>query len=274
MIARSGIALCPNAEWAFQFERRMMSGEIMVMPCREVLQVRKKAIAEGSDFALISTDPGGPRLFDNGADRLAPRRSISKRTIDIFGALIGLVFFCPLMMILYALIRLDGGPALYSQMRVGANGKLFRCWKFRSMVTDAEARLQRLLETDAAARTEWEQEQKLSNDPRITTLGKFIRVTSLDELPQFVNVLKGEMSLIGPRPIIEDEIKRYGDYFFHYQACRPGITGAWQVSGRNDVSYDERVQLDRDYAVQWSLVRDIEILMKTFAIVALRTGAR
>jgi exopolysaccharide production protein ExoY len=154
-------------------------------------------------------------------------------------------------MLIAALVRRDGGPAVFGHRRIGADGRTFRCWKFRSMVPDADKVLERLLATDNAARAEWEREYKLQDDPRITPLGKVLRVTSLDELPQLINVIKGEMSLVGPRPIVSDEIKRYGAAFHDYRRCRPGITGKWQVSGRNEIDYGTRVQLDQDYARRW-----------------------
>jgi lipopolysaccharide/colanic/teichoic acid biosynthesis glycosyltransferase len=167
----------------------------------------------------------------------------------------------------------DRGPVFYKHQRIGQNGKPFYCVKFRSMRVDSAAVLAELLETDPVARAEWERDQKLSNDPRIHPVGQFLRKTSLDELPQFWNVLKGEMSIVGPRPIIADEAERYGMHFADYCAVRPGITGAWQVGGRNLVSYDERVALDVDYVRNATLLDDFRIVLKTFAVVLTQEGA-
>jgi lipopolysaccharide/colanic/teichoic acid biosynthesis glycosyltransferase len=142
------------------------------------------------------------------------------------------------------------------------------------MVVNSQEALQKYLETFPQARAEWEASQKLHNDPRITPLGRFLRVTSLDELPQLINVIRGDMSLVGPRPIVEDEVVRYAEHIDHYAAVRPGITGLWQVSGRSDVDYDQRVQLDCRYVREWSFIGDMIILIKTVKVVALRTGSR
>ena len=171
------------------------------------------------------------------------------------------------------MIKKDGGPAFYGHTRVGQNGRPFKCWKFRSMRVDAEQVLAEILEKDSEARAEWERDFKLKNDPRITKIGDFIRKTSLDEFPQFYNVLRGDMSLVGPRPIVEDERKYYGDKFDYYLSVKPGITGLWQVSGRNDTTYDERVSLDAEYVQNWSLWLDIKTILKTFYVVIARKGA-
>jgi len=201
----------------------------------------------------------------------ADRRS--KRAFDLVAASLLLLLFGPLLLLIAIAVRLDGGPALFGHRRLGAGGTSFRCWKFRSMVPDAEAVLARTLATDPEARAEWERDFKLRNDPRVTPLGNFLRKSSLDELPQLVNVLKGEMSLVGPRPIVAAEVERYGAAMEEYRACKPGITGLWQVSGRNDVDYAERVELDRRYAWTWSLKGDVAILFRTLGVVARRSGA-
>jgi exopolysaccharide production protein ExoY len=202
-----------------------------------------------------------------------PSRRFSKWILDIGGALGLLVLFGPLMVVLALAMHCDGGPALFGHWRIGAGGRAFRCWKFRSMVPDAEAVLARMLAEDPAARAEWARDFKLKNDPRVTPLGRFLRRLSLDELPQLVNVLRGEMSLVGPRPIVTAEIERYGAAFEAYRACKPGITGLWQVSGRNDVDYAARVALDQRYAHSWSLAGDLMILMRTLDVVVRRLGA-
>jgi undecaprenyl-phosphate galactose phosphotransferase len=184
-----------------------------------------------------------------------------------------IVLFGPLLLAIALAVRCDGGAALFGHRRIGVGGTSFRCWKFRSMVPDAEAVLAHTLATDPEARAEWERDFKLRNDPRVTPLGQFLRKSSLDELPQLFNVLKGEMSLVGPRPIVAAEVERYGLAMEEYRACKPGITGLWQVSGRNDVDYAERVELDRRYAWSWSLKGDLMILVRTLGVVARRSGA-
>lgn len=199
---------------------------------------------------------------------------IGKRVFDICVATIGLIFLSPVLLSLFVLVRIqDGGPALFAHSRVGKNGKIFRCYKFRSMVVDAQQKLDTLLASDPAAADEWARDQKLRKDPRVTALGRFIRKSSLDELPQLLNILKGEMSVVGPRPIIQDELARYGDYDLDYLSVTPGVTGLWQVSGRNDVSYDERVQMDVAYARSWTVLGDVWITLKTFPAVLLSRGA-
>jgi len=199
---------------------------------------------------------------------------IAKRALDIIGAGVGLVLLAPFFLIVALLVRADGGPAFFAHQRVGRGGKLFGCLKFRSMVIDSQARLEALLANDPAARAEWEATRKLKNDPRITRIGRFLRSTSLDELPQLINVLRGEMSLVGPRPVQEAEIDRYyGASAAHYMAVRPGITGLWQVSGRSETSYESRVALDVSYVSRPSLLADLSILLRTPVAVISRRGA-
>ena len=201
--------------------------------------------------------------------------SNAKRVLDILIASVALVFVLPLLLAVSFIIRQqDGGPALYSQLRYGRNGRTFKCYKLRSMVLDADKRLKEILETDPAAREEWEKTQKLTNDPRITPLGHFIRKTSIDELPQLINILRGEMSLVGPRPIVENEIAKYGEFYRDYCAVRPGLTGLWQVEGRSDTTYEERVKLDVKYARTSSFMGDILIMLRTVPAVILSRGAR
>jgi lipopolysaccharide/colanic/teichoic acid biosynthesis glycosyltransferase len=199
---------------------------------------------------------------------------IAKRALDIIGAGLGLVLLSPLFLIVALMLRADGGPAFFAHQRVGRGGKLFGCLKFRSMVIDSQAQLEALLASDPAARAEWEATRKLKNDPRITRIGRFLRSTSLDELPQLINVLRGEMSLVGPRPVQEAEIDRYyGASAAHYMAVRPGITGLWQVSGRSETSYESRVALDVAYVSRPSLLADLSILLRTPVAVVSRRGA-
>ena len=202
-----------------------------------------------------------------------PKLRRRKRAFDIvFGAAL-IMFLAPLMLIIAALVKLDGGPVLYGHRRVGANRRAFRCWKFRSMVVNADKVLADVLRSDSEAQAQWERDFKLRSDPRITPVGRFLRTTSLDELPQLFNVMAGDMSLIGPRPIVVEEIERYGDAFRHYCACRPGMTGLWQVSGRNGVDYVRRVKFDEQYATGWSFLLDLVVLCRTVVVVTQRSGA-
>lgn len=207
-------------------------------------------------------------------NNLAKRSSrFLKRTMDIVGSILIIIVLSPVLIALYFLIKKDGGNAIYGHPRIGKNGKTFKCLKFRSMVTNSKEVLEELLKNSPEARAEWEKDFKLKNDPRITKVGAFIRKTSLDELPQLFNVLKGEMSLVGPRPIVQEELERYEEDVDYYLMAKPGMTGLWQVSGRNDVDYDTRVYFDAWYVKNWSLWNDIAILFKTVNVVLNRDGA-
>ena len=197
----------------------------------------------------------------------------AKRIFDIVGATIALIFFSPIMAIIYILLKFTCGKPLFFHLRVGRNGVPFHCYKFRSMVINADQVLIDHLNNNPAAREEWNQTFKLTNDPRITWCGGFLRMTSLDELPQLINVLRGDMSLVGPRPIVHAEIELYADNIGAYYSCRPGVTGLWQVSGRNLVSYERRVELDVLYASKQSLRFDLNILLRTVLVVISRHGA-
>lgn len=197
----------------------------------------------------------------------------TKRLFDITASTVLLVLLLPLMLWTAIRIRRDGGHAIFAHHRVGRQGRRFPCFKFRSMVTDAEERLQTLLEESPELKAQWDRDHKIKDDPRISPVGHFLRRTSLDELPQLFNVLRGEMSLVGPRPVIAAELERYGDDAQYYLMVRPGITGLWQVSGRNDVDYDTRVYLDTWYVKNWSMWYDIAILFKTLRVVIRRDGA-
>jgi lipopolysaccharide/colanic/teichoic acid biosynthesis glycosyltransferase len=195
--------------------------------------------------------------------------------LNQLAALLLLLALSPLLaLVAYLIWQRDGAPVLFAHYRVGVNGKLFRCMKFRTMLRDSESVLADLLANDPQARAEWQRDQKLTHDPRITGIGHFLRRSSLDELPQLINVLRGEMSLVGPRPITVAELTRYGKVRWHYLSVRPGITGLWQVSGRNNTTYEERVALDRRYVEQRSLWLDAGILLRTVRVVMLREGAR
>ena len=199
----------------------------------------------------------------------------AKRALDIIISGAALVLVLPLIVAVALIIRMqDGGRAIYSQKRYGRNGRTFKCYKLRSMVLDADARLREILATDPDARAEWDATQKLTHDPRITPLGHFIRKTSIDELPQLINILRGEMSIVGPRPIVENEIAKYGEYYRDYCAVRPGLTGLWQVEGRSNTTYEERVLLDARYAQTRSFSGDMMIMLRTVPAVLFSRGAR
>lgn len=196
------------------------------------------------------------------------------RLVDIAISLSALIFLAPLLLLVALLVYIvDPGPILFGHRRLGKDGTSFRCWKFRSMVTDADVRLRKLLAENPDARAEWERDHKLRDDPRITRIGHFLRKSSIDELPQFFNVLTGEMSLVGPRPIVTDEVVKYGRYFANYCRVRPGITGLWQISGRNDISYRRRVAIDVAYVRAKSLKLDMGILLLTVPRVIAQRGS-
>ncbi len=196
------------------------------------------------------------------------------RVFDVLIALVAIVFCSPLLLAVAILVRLsDGGPALFGHQRIGRGGVGFRCLKFRSMTVDADERLMTLLALDPLARAEWDRDHKLRLDPRVTPIGDFLRRSSIDELPQLFNVLRGEMAIVGPRPIVTAEVSRYGRRFAAYCSLRPGITGLWQVSGRNDVCYRRRVAMDWLYARKKSLALDLRIVLLTIPAILLARGS-
>ncbi len=197
---------------------------------------------------------------------------VGKRLFDVVFALLLLPVLLPVIFVLWCLVRRDGGPGFFGHTRIGKDGKPFKSWKIRSMVVDAEDKLQAYLDANPEAADEWERDHKLTNDPRINRLGDVLRKTSLDELPQIWNVLKGEMSFVGPRPVVAIELVKYGSSASAYLAQKPGITGLWQVSGRNDISYRERVEMDVVYLARQSFLSDIKIISMTASAVFLRTG--
>jgi exopolysaccharide production protein ExoY len=189
---------------------------------------------------------------------------IYKRALDIVIALSGIILLAPLLTLCFMMtIVTSPGPALFRHRRVGFDGKPFGCLKFRTMAVDAAERLRHVLATDAEAAAEWAATCKLRNDPRVTAFGTMMRKSSLDELPQLFNVLKGEMSIVGPRPVTEEELERYASSIDAYLACRPGITGLWQVSGRSSTTYEMRVAYDTFYAQNWSVALDAKIIIVT-----------
>jgi lipopolysaccharide/colanic/teichoic acid biosynthesis glycosyltransferase len=199
----------------------------------------------------------------------APHETL-QRAFDVSLALIIISFLLPLMTVCALAIRLSGpGPLLFRQTRIGRDGREFQCLKFRTMNPLAEQNLDSLLVASVASREQWELLHKLSQDPRTTPVGRFLRRYSLDELPQLFNVLRGDMSIVGPRPIVDAEVARYGASFTHYCSVKPGLTGLWQVSGRHALTYEERVMLDARYAISKSLRGDLRILMRTVPVVVL-----
>lgn len=218
---------------------------------------------------------GNEQLFLRLSNNLGRRLNrIIKRSIDIFLSFAGILILLPLFVLVAFIIRFTTkGSIFFKHKRVGYLGKHFYCLKFQTMYPNSKQILEQVLMSDENARIEWERDFKLKNDPRVTKIGKFLRMTSLDELPQLFNVLMGEMSLVGPRPIIDEEISRYGANYYYYQVVRPGITGLWQISGRNDVDYVDRVKFDVWYVKNWSLWYDLVILFKTVLVVVKRSGA-
>ena len=238
---------------------------------------RSDSTANGNVVRRFSPDGGGPSVPPIYAQprRLSYLERTTKRTIDIVGALTFFALFGPLYLIVALSVAFSmGRPVHFWQNRLGERGQRFRFYKFRSMVRNSEDVLDEFLSRNDMARTEWDTFQKLEKDPRITPIGMFIRKLSLDELPQFWNVLKGEMSLVGPRPCMERQRSLYGKGWEHYCAVRPGITGLWQVSGRNRLSYARRVELDVEYVCNWSLWLDIKILLRTVRAVVSGEGSR
>jgi exopolysaccharide production protein ExoY len=203
-----------------------------------------------------------------------PMGGVWKRTLDIAIAISALFLLSPLFLLTALLVKLsDGGPVFYSHNRVGYGGKSFGCIKFRTMRVGAEKRFEEYLQSNPDAAAEWENTRKLKFDPRVTVFGHALRKTSVDELPQLINILRGEMSVVGPRPVVADELQRYGPHTFKYCTTRPGLTGLWQVSGRNDTTYDERVELDVEYCTNWSFWRDLKIIMWTLPALCSREGS-
>lgn len=219
---------------------------------------------------FFSQDVLSLRIYNNLA---RPWSQAVKRGFDILAGSLLLVAAAPLLAVVAWQVHKSGGAVLFGHERVGRHGQLFKCWKFRTMVPDADKALARLLAESPQARQEWERDFKLKDDPRVTPIGRWLRQTSFDELPQLLNVVRGEMSLVGPRPVVRDELRRYGEALVYYTQVRPGLTGLWQISGRNDVDYARRIHLDAWYVRNWNLWYDIVILAKTFTAVLTRSGA-
>lgn len=250
-----------------------------------VKYVRKKFLT--GEFAFVRRDSEEIQLEeDNDTLELAclDKRSemhkvisaFVKRIIDIVAGIVGCIILIPLTIFVFILNKLneeDDGPVFYIQERIGKNGKKFKMFKYRSMVVDADEKLERFLEENEEIRKEFEINRKIRNDPRITKIGGFLRKTSLDEFPQFINVLLGDMSLVGPRAVVEDEIEKFGKYQKHVLSVKPGITGNWAANGRSDTTYEERVMLECQYVNKMSVRNDIKIIFKTIVSVLKKEGA-
>jgi exopolysaccharide production protein ExoY len=206
--------------------------------------------------------------------RSNPLARFKKRAFDIIVASCALAFFAPIMVLIsIALLIQDGRPIFYRHKRIGLGGRPFLCWKFRTMARDSEQRLRQLLENSETCRQQWQIHQKLDRDPRAHRTGALLRKSCLDELPQFINVIRGDMSVVGPRPIVQDEMARYGKDAKYYLALRPGITGLWQVSRRSNTSYDERVAFDVQYCETWTIAGDIAIMARTAVVLLMTRGS-
>lgn len=220
-----------------------------------------------AEVRTVIARPHDPVTFPTGG------AAVAKRLLDVIGAVVLGLVFAPLMLVIFFLMRKGDGSVIYCHWRVGRGGKMFSCLKFRTMVPNADQVLRDLLASDPELQAEWVRDHKLRNDPRVTPLGRFLRRTSLDELPQLLNVLRGEMSLVGPRPVIREELLRYGRSVGTYLAAKPGITGLWQVTGRNNTDYRRRVVLDTYYVRNQNLLLDLYILAKTTGVVLGGNGA-
>ena len=223
--------------------------------------------------ATVSADSSEP-IQSQSYSKDAALSASGKRVFDIVVGLSALIILVPFIAtMILIMLGAQGRPVLIKHRRVGRGGVLFPCFKFRTMVVNAEDVLQEHLDADVDARQEWSATRKLKSDPRITPIGRMLRKSSVDELPQLLNVLRGEMSLVGPRPIVEPEVHHYGAVIHQYLKVRPGLTGSWQVSGRSDASYARRVQMDADYVRNWSFGRDLIILIKTVPAVLTSRGS-
>lgn len=236
----------------------------------DIKEKEAKIVISNNETALVQPQQYIPEKTDS-----LLIEKILKRLIDIFGGIVGTIVLIPLTIgiAIANLICKDNGPIFYSQYRMGKNGKLFKMYKYRSMVVGADEKLKKYLEENEEARKEYKKYKKLKHDTRVTKVGEFIRKTSLDEFPQFINVLKGDMSLVGPRPYLEREKEDMNGYYKYITTCKPGLTGLWQISGRSDVDFATRIDLDMQYYYNHSLKGDIKILFKTAMKLVKREGA-
>jgi len=268
-----------------KFSRSMMFTMyfLYVVTSQPIKYIRKKILAK--DFSFDKKETEEPKVNENNLELVVIESrskmgiavsSFVKRFIDIIGGLVGCIILIPLTIIVFILNKLneeDDGPVFFIQERIGQNGKKFKMFKFRSMVVDADEKLERFLEENEDVRNEFFVYRKIKNDPRVTKIGKFLRKTSLDEFPQFINVLLGDMSIVGPRPYLDRERDSMGNYYNIITQYKPGITGLWQISGRSDVSFDDRLELDITYHKNHSNIKDAEILIKTVSHVLKKEGA-
>jgi exopolysaccharide production protein ExoY len=237
---------------------------------------RLRGAAARSQFRVIGHDESTERGHAGSRLKTAvpgPAKAVLKRVFDLVGAVALGIVFAPLIVVVAVLLRLDGGPIIFRHCRIGRDGRSFDCLKFRSMVPDADRVLHQLLEEHPELKAEWVRDHKLRHDPRVTAVGRFLRRTSLDELPQLWNVIRGEMSMVGPRPVVREELLRYGRCAAVYLSARPGVTGLWQVMGRNNTDYRRRVVLDVYYVRRQNLFLDLYVLMKTTYVVLGGNGA-
>ncbi|MES5097771.1 sugar transferase [Agrobacterium sp. BA1120] len=203
-----------------------------------------------------------------------PIGGIAKRSFDVSSALLALLVLSPIFLMIMALVKFsDRGPAFYGHRRVGHNGRSFHCLKFRTMVMNGDEVLRQYLSANPDAAEEWKSTRKLKDDPRVTAIGTVLRKLSLDELPQLINIIRGEMSVVGPRPVVDEELNYYESAASYYLSTRPGLTGLWQISGRNDVSYKARVDFDTQYVRNWSMMQDVFIIVKTIPAVCMSRGS-
>jgi len=268
--AGSARVIHPRPHLVSSSERRMHAeADEMAIETDGAMELRA---GEGPELEAHAWSESIRRFADIAACRKALNAAV-KRQLDLLGAVVLAIVFSPLMVAIFLFMRRSGGSVIYKHRRVGRDGRLFECPKFRTMVPNADQILRDLLERDPALKAEWVQDHKLRNDPRITQLGRFLRRTSLDELPQLWNVVRGEMSLVGPRPVVREELLRYGRNVGAYLAAKPGITGLWQVTGRNNTDYRRRVVLDTYYVRNQNLALDLFILIKTTGVVVRGKGA-
>ncbi|MBD2501709.1 sugar transferase [Anabaena azotica] len=243
------------------------------MTAQSSLLSGKRRLQQNASSSMRSTVKRGqktktPKIKPKGLSLQGINGEFAKRLFDIVFSLLVLILFSPVYLILALLIALSSqGPIFYVQERIGQNYKPFNCIKFRTMVSNADEILVQMMETSPQLRQEFESSFKLKKDPRITKIGRFLRITSLDEFPQFWNVLKGDMSVVGPRPLVEEELPKYGHHIEQVLTIKPGITGLWQVSGRNDIPYPRRVQIDLHYVKSRTLWLDLWIILKTIDVV-------
>jgi exopolysaccharide production protein ExoY len=215
-----------------------------------------------------------PYFISEHTGAIRPIGGISKRSFDILIASVALILLSPLFLLIMALVKFsDGGSIFYGHRRIGHNGQAFKCLKFRTMTENGDRVLHDYFRANPGAYEEWRTTRKLQNDPRVTVVGSVLRKLSLDELPQLLNIIRGEMSIVGPRPVVEDELELYDSAAVYYLRSRPGLTGLWQISGRNDVSYATRVAFDTHYVQNWSLLADLVIVFKTIPAVCFSRGS-